>query len=145
MTGRLRQLSEPRLRQQDGIEKYQTPVERDILVQWVRNWYTSNIVKGRQKQNQSLKLYPFTLNGKWLEGLTFCYNLYTDSRQRSGCQGYTLHCLKSISYGILHDLILSVHKRYIYAIHLYVFLQDGSRFLGLFGKEKLCLITEEIQ
>ena len=31
MIGRLRQLSEPRLRQQAGIEKSQTPVERDIL------------------------------------------------------------------------------------------------------------------
>ena len=29
MIGRLRQLSEPRLRQQAGIEKSQTPVERD--------------------------------------------------------------------------------------------------------------------
>ena len=28
MTGRLRQLSEPRLRQQVGIEKSQTPVEK---------------------------------------------------------------------------------------------------------------------
>ena len=37
MIGRLRQLSEPRLRLQAGIEKYLTPVERDILVQWVRN------------------------------------------------------------------------------------------------------------
>ena len=36
MIGRLRQLSEPRLRQQAGIEKSQTPVERDTLVQWVR-------------------------------------------------------------------------------------------------------------
>ena len=36
MVGRLRQLSEPRLRQQAGIEKSQTPVERDILIQWVR-------------------------------------------------------------------------------------------------------------
>ena len=36
MIGRLRQLLEPRLRQQAGIEKSQTPVERDILVQWVR-------------------------------------------------------------------------------------------------------------
>ena len=36
MIGRLRQLSEPRLRQQARIEKSQTPVERDILVQWVR-------------------------------------------------------------------------------------------------------------
>ena len=36
MIGRLRQLSEPRLRQQAGIEKSQTPVQRDILVQWVR-------------------------------------------------------------------------------------------------------------
>ena len=35
--GRLRQLSEPRLGQQAGIKKKsQTPVERDILVQWVR-------------------------------------------------------------------------------------------------------------
>ena len=36
MIGRLRQLSEPRLRQQAGIEKSLTSVERDILVQWVR-------------------------------------------------------------------------------------------------------------
>ena len=36
MIGRLRQLSEPRLRQQAGIEKFQTPVERDILIQLVR-------------------------------------------------------------------------------------------------------------
>ena len=36
MTDRLRQLSEPKLRQQAGIEKSQTPVERDILIQWVR-------------------------------------------------------------------------------------------------------------
>ena len=36
MIGRLRQLSEPRMRQQAGKEKSQTPVERDILVQWVR-------------------------------------------------------------------------------------------------------------
>ena len=40
MIGILRQLSEPRLRQQGGIEKSQTPVERDIFVQWVRNaWH----------------------------------------------------------------------------------------------------------
>ena len=36
VVGRLRQFSEPRLRQQAGIEKSQTSVERDILVQWVR-------------------------------------------------------------------------------------------------------------
>ena len=39
MIGRLRQVSEPRLRQQAGIEKSQTPVERDILIQWVRKTY----------------------------------------------------------------------------------------------------------
>ena len=39
MIDRLRQLSEPRLRQQAGIEKSQTPVERDILIQWVRNCF----------------------------------------------------------------------------------------------------------
>ena len=39
MIGRLRQLSEPRLRKQARIEKSQTLVERDILVQWVRNIY----------------------------------------------------------------------------------------------------------
>ena len=32
MIGRLRQLSEPRLRQQAGIDKSQTPVDWDILV-----------------------------------------------------------------------------------------------------------------
>ena len=31
----LRQLLEPRLKQQAGIEKSQTPIEKDILVQWV--------------------------------------------------------------------------------------------------------------
>ena len=36
MIGRLRQLLQPRLIQQAGIEKSQTPVERDILIQWVR-------------------------------------------------------------------------------------------------------------
>ena len=36
MIGRLRQLSEPRLRQQAG-KKSHTPVEMDILVQWVTN------------------------------------------------------------------------------------------------------------
>ena len=36
MTGRLKQFSGPRMRQQAGIGKSQTPVERDILVQWVR-------------------------------------------------------------------------------------------------------------
>ena len=41
MIGRLRQLSKPRLRQLAGIEKSQTPVERDILVQWVRKTYPS--------------------------------------------------------------------------------------------------------
>ena len=42
MIGRLRQLSEPKLRQQAGVEKSQTLVERDILVQWVRNKFTSD-------------------------------------------------------------------------------------------------------
>ena len=36
MIDRLRQLSEPRLRQQPGIAKSQTPVERDTFVQFVR-------------------------------------------------------------------------------------------------------------
>ena len=36
MIGTLRQLLEPRLRQQARIEKSQTPVERDILIQSVR-------------------------------------------------------------------------------------------------------------
>ena len=36
MIGSLRQLLEPRLSQEAGIEKSQTPVEKDILVQWVR-------------------------------------------------------------------------------------------------------------
>ena len=35
MTGRLRQLLEPRLRQQAGIEKSQTLLEREVFVQWV--------------------------------------------------------------------------------------------------------------
>ena len=39
MVGRLRQLSEPKLRQQAGIEKSQKSVERDTLVQWERKKY----------------------------------------------------------------------------------------------------------
>ena len=38
MTGKLRQLSQPRQqRQQTGIEKSQAAIERDILVQWAKN------------------------------------------------------------------------------------------------------------
>ena len=37
MIGTLRQLSEPRLRQQARTEKSQTPVERNIIVQRVRS------------------------------------------------------------------------------------------------------------
>ena len=44
MIGRLRQLSEPRLRQQAGIEKSQTPVERDILIQWVKKEWVTGII-----------------------------------------------------------------------------------------------------
>ena len=43
MIGRLRQLLETRLRQQAGIEKSQTPVERDIFVQWVRKVYVQPV------------------------------------------------------------------------------------------------------
>ena len=43
-------------------------------------------------------------------------NVYSDSRWRSGCHGYSLHGyslhgLRSILYTILHDLILSVVDR----------------------------------
>ena len=48
MTGRLRQLSEPRLRQQAGIEKSQTPVEREILVQGVRIIESMMVSRPRQ-------------------------------------------------------------------------------------------------
>ena len=41
MIDRLRQLSEPRLRLLAEIEKSQTPLERDILVQWVRKQHIS--------------------------------------------------------------------------------------------------------
>ena len=44
-------------------------------------------------------------------------NVYSDSRWRSGCYGYTLHGLRSILYIILHDLILSVVDRKIYLNH----------------------------
>ena len=37
----LRWLAEPRLRQQAEIEKYQTALERDIIVCWVRKKSTS--------------------------------------------------------------------------------------------------------
>ena len=53
MIGRLRQLSEPRLRQQAGIEKSKTPVERDILVQWVRNHNISVILNSDAHFRQS--------------------------------------------------------------------------------------------
>ena len=43
MIGRLRQLSEPRLRLQAGIEKSQTPIERDSLVRWVRKFTLYNL------------------------------------------------------------------------------------------------------
>ena len=45
MTDRLRQLSEPRLRQQARTGKSQTRVERDILVQWVGKCIPSTALK----------------------------------------------------------------------------------------------------
>ena len=42
MIGRLRQLSEPRLRQKAEIEKSQTHVERELHVQWVRKLYLTH-------------------------------------------------------------------------------------------------------
>ena len=81
MIGRLRQLSEPRLRQQAGIEKSQTPVERDILVQWVR----------------TVILRLDILSGKilvgWLVGFRFngplrqYFSLYRAVSQREGERG----------------------------------------------------------
>ena len=74
MIGRLRQLSEPRLRRQAGIEKSQTPVERDILVQWVRIIIlTSNILRCplrfrtivSARANKRLKVKEGQING-WL-------------------------------------------------------------------------------
>ena len=47
MIGRLRQLSEPRLRHRAGTEKSQTPVERDILVQWVRKFVLKFEISGK--------------------------------------------------------------------------------------------------
>ena len=47
MIGRLRQLSEPRLRRQAGIETSQTPVERDFLLRYTRHaaiYYNSSAV-----------------------------------------------------------------------------------------------------
>ena len=46
MIGRSRQLSEPRLRQQARIEKIETPEERDILVQWGRNFVLKLAISG---------------------------------------------------------------------------------------------------
>ena len=62
MIGRLRQFSEPRLRQQAGIEKSQTPVERDILVQWVRIFYSAAVVAGYFLLLFLLMLLPFFFN-----------------------------------------------------------------------------------
>ena len=56
MIGRLRQLSEPRLRQQAGIEKSQTPVERDILVQWVRKSHSLNLDPGLSHFNNFIQV-----------------------------------------------------------------------------------------
>ena len=84
MIGRLRQLSQPRLRQQARIEKSQTPVERDILVQWVRKllieygepFVGRTFCSGKQtgsqesvplckkkllKRQKNSEVYPFTL------------------------------------------------------------------------------------
>ena len=45
---------------------------------------------------------------------------------QNGCRGYTLHCLRSILFIILHNLILSVvDRKYIYTIHLYVSFRLG--------------------
>ena len=55
MIGRLRQLSEPRLRQQARIEKSQTPVERDILVQWVRKLSPSKMESVPYENSLSIK------------------------------------------------------------------------------------------
>ena len=59
MIGRLRQLSEPRLRQQAGIEKSQTPVERNILVQWVRISSLCRNAEG-MRSLPSFRHYPLT-------------------------------------------------------------------------------------
>ena len=56
MIGRLRQLSEPWLRQQAGIEKSQTSVERGIFVKWVRKG--KDKVIGKQSHFSSC-LYTF--------------------------------------------------------------------------------------
>ena len=55
MIGRLRQLSEPRLRKQAGIEKSLTPVERDILVQWVRKLQFYNLTLRDEKSLSKIK------------------------------------------------------------------------------------------
>ena len=55
MIGRLRQLSEPRLRKQAGIEKSLTPVERDILVQWVRKLQLYNLTLRDEKSLSKIK------------------------------------------------------------------------------------------
>ena len=54
MTGRLRQLSEPRLRQQARIEKSLTSVEKDILVHWVRKY---NVLINLLLQDSDKPLY----------------------------------------------------------------------------------------
>ena len=72
MIGRLRQLSEPRLRQQARIEKSQTPVERDILVQWVRKRITSSSytmicpsVQGDNPQALASEISPIQVDKPW--------------------------------------------------------------------------------
>ena len=59
MIGRLRQLSEPMLRQLAGIEKSQIPVERDVLVQWVRKSsprsHPRHLVGKRTAQKDTIK------------------------------------------------------------------------------------------
>ena len=64
--------------------------------------------------------------------LTYSFiNVYSNRTWRNGCHGYTLHCLRSILYIILHGLILSVvDRKYIYTIHLYVSFRLGISFLS---------------
>ena len=62
MSGRLRQLLEPRLRQQAETEKSQTPVERDIHVQWVRKTFPSHTQNVSQKSRDSLITDRFSDN-----------------------------------------------------------------------------------
>ena len=105
MIGRLRQLSEPMLRQQAGIEKSQTPIERDILVQWVRKvylriWYNNLLVTRRFSMlDKSTFVFGITNNVGYCQTASKELTIQTQTWSR----GYkTFFMLNSVEHKILN-------------------------------------------